>query len=467
VKTRRLSRRFQSLGDFLPRAEEITIDWRVLMFTIATTLLTSLAVGVLPAQRLSSISPRDAMGRAGTRASTEGPWAAAVRRLLLVGQIGIAVLLGTTAALIGRSFVAVLRADLGFAPDALLTFELSLPERGGSSSDIAAFYDRLAERLESRPQVTSVGALSMLPLSGGDFGWSFLVADKPVANGTALPHADVRIVTPGTLEALGVPLRGGRSFQRSDHAGAQPVAIVNETFAKRVWPYEDPIGKQVKLAGPVAAFPWMTVIGVAADVRFASPDRAAAPAIYRTQAQHRRRDMTVVVRTTGPPADVVPAVREEVKRLGGGAVVLGVREFTFYLSRSVAARRLVTILVAVFAAIAIALALVGVYGLFAYAVTSRTREIGLRIALGAGRARVVWMMMRQALLLGSLGLVLGGVGIVAARRLIETQLFEIEALDPPTLAVISVIVLTTALLACYVPARRAAAVDPATALRAD
>src|SRR5262249_44417515 len=259
--------------------------------------------------------------------------------------------------------------------------------------------------------------------------------------------------------SLRISVRAGRSFAPGDAAESQPVAIVNQAFARRAWPGENPIGKQIKLAGPLSVLPWMSVIGVVEDVRFESPDAPVEPAIYKPEArQPWGRRMSPVIRTGGPPADMIPAVREEVASLGRGIAALNVREFTFYLSRSVAGRRLVAILVGVFAGVSLVLSLVGVYGLFSYAVTCRTREIGVRIALGAGRERVVWMFMRDALVLGCLGLAIGTLGVFAARGLIATQLFEIEPMDPPTLALVGAAVLVTALIACYLPSRRAAIV---------
>jgi len=458
----------RALGDFLPRVDEIGINWRVLAFTVGTTWLTTLIVGLVPARRLSAVAPGDALNREGTPTSIGGRWTTSLRRVFLVGQIALAVLLGTAALLLGRSLAAVLHADLGFKPDSLLTFELSIPEDAVQRADVTRLYAGLAERLKTHPQVISVGALNLLPLSGGSFGWAFLIRDKPLPPGTSLPNADVRIVTPGTLETLRISVRAGRSFAPGDGAENQPVAIVSQAFARRAWPGGNPIGKQIKLAGPVSVLPWMSVIGVVEDVRFESPGVPAEPAIYKPEAQHPwSRSMSLVIRTVGSPAEVRPAVREEVTSLGRGIAALNVREFTFYLSRSVAGRRLVTILVGVFAGVSLALSLVGVYGLFAYAVTSRTREIGVRIALGAGRERVVWMFMRDALVLGCLGLAIGTLGVFAARGLIATQLFEIEPMDPPTLALVGAAVLVTALIACYLPSRRAAIVDPTRALRTE
>jgi predicted permease len=453
----------QALAFRLPRAEEITIDWRVLLFTVSLAVLTSLIVGLVPAYRLSAVAPRDALTRAGTRGSTEGPWAARARRVLLIGQIAIAVVLGATAALLGRSLLAALRADLGFRAESLLTVELSIMDRTLSPAAVTTLYDRITDALQSQPAVAAAGAFNLLPLSGADFGWGYEVFDRPVANGSALPSAEVRIVTPGTLETLGVPIRAGRSFARSDRADSQLVALVNETFARQTWPDANAIGRQIKLAGQ----PWLTVVGVVGDVRLGAPDRPAAPTIYRPQSQHRWRDMTLVVRARQPRTDIAPIVRAEIERLGGAVGVLRMREFSFYLSQSVADRRLVTSLVAAFAVIAVTIALVGVYGVFAYAVTSRTRDIGVRLALGAGRGRIVRSVLREALGLGVTGALAGIVMLFAERRLIEAQLYEMTAMDAGTLAAMTVMILMTALLACYVPARRASRVDPTAALRVE
>ncbi len=454
-----------ALAGFLPRADEIAIDWTVMRFTVLATIVTALAVGVMPMYRSLSIAPREAMGEAGTRSTTEGLWASGVRRALLIAQIAIAVVLGSAAALLGRSLEAVLHTDLGFQPKALLTVELSLPDDGRTSAQAASYYEQLIARVASYPQIRAVGAFSMPPLSGNRFGWTFQVFDKPVSSGS-LPYADVRVVTPGALEALEVPLRRGRRFEASDRPDARPVTIVNETFAQQVWPGEDPLGKQIKLAGPVSSLPWMTVVGVVADVRFESPDRQSAPAIYRPQGQHGWRDMTLVVRTAAAP-EAGSIVRSEVAGLGGGISVLAEREFTYYLSRSVIERRIVATLVASFAACALALALAGVYGVFAYAVASRTREIGVRIALGASGWRIIFMMMRQALVLCACGLMAGLAGVCAARQLLGAHLFGIQPTDPATLATTAVTVVTTALVACYLPSRRALTIDPTQALRAE
>lgn len=452
----------QALAVRLPRADEITIDWHVLLFTLSLTVLTSLIVGLVPAYRLSAVAPRDALTRAGTRGSTEGPWAARARRVLLIGQIAMALVLGATAALLGRSLFAALRADLGFRPESLLTVELSIMDRNLSPAGVTALYDQIADTLQSQPVVAASGALNLLPLSGADFGWAYEVFDRPVANGSSLPSAEVRIVTPGTLEALGIPVRTGRSFERSDRVDTRLVAVVNETFARQTWPDADAIGRQIKLAGQQS---WLMVVGVVGDVRFDAPDRPAAPTIYRPQSQHRWRDLALVIRARQPGADIAPIVRSEIERIGGAVGVLRTREFSFYLSQSLADRRFVASLVTAFALIAVAIALVGVYGVFAYSVTSRTREIGVRLALGCSRRTMIRSVLREAFGLGVIGALAGIVLLFAERRLIDAQLFEIETMDAGTLTAMTLIILTTAVMACYVPAHRASRVDPTAALR--
>jgi predicted permease len=451
------------LLDLLPRAQEIVVDMRVLAFVTCAALATSAMCGVMPALQLSRVYPQDAMRR-GAPTMAGGGSASTIRAMLVVGQIAVALLLAVGAGLLVRSYAAVQRVDLGFTPEDVLTFNVSLPTQYTSEAAIAAF-NQLQERLESLPEVSSVGALSLLPLSGGDFSWTFLVRDLPLTPGTPLPRADVRIATPGALEALRVPIRLGRSFLRTDDRNAQPVAVVSETFARQSWPGDNPVGKQVKLEGALELFPWMTVVGVAADVRFGAPDRASAPTIYRPLGQHSRKSMAIVLRTTRQTSHVVPLVREQVRSLDPNAALVSFREFGYYLSRSVAQRRLFMTLLSVFAAITLALALTGVYGVLAYAVTLRTREIGIHLALGASRTAVVWTVMRQPISLTLLGLVCGLAASLVARRALSQQLFGVAGTDPLTLGAVSLLVLTTALLACYRPARSAASVDPISALR--
>jgi putative ABC transport system permease protein len=453
-----------SLGDALPRADEIAIDLRVAIFTAGMAIVTSLLVGTLPALQLSSLGPQDAL-RTASYGHTSALWSSLARRTLLVAQITIAVFLTACAGLLVRSFAAVQRVDLGFQPQGLFSFAVSLPDADYDGDQAVAFYERLTDRLEQLPQVTSAGAVSTLPLSGDDFSWTFEVRDKPTPPGASLEKADVRFVTPRALPAMGVTLRKGRGFEPTDRRDGEPVTIVSETFARRTWPGADPLDKYVKLAGPLSYVPWMRVVGVVADVHLEAADRPPAPTIYRPHTQHRWKGMGMVVRTTGPTAAAAPAIRAVVQSIDPRAAMLDPRDFSYYVAKSVAQRRLVTLLIAAFATVATTLALVGVYALFAYVIALRTREIGIRLTLGARGPQVVWMVMRQALALTTLGLGLGVAAALGARRVLEAHLFGVSAGDAPTLAGVAVGVLLAACLASYLPARRAAAVELTTALR--
>jgi predicted permease len=459
-----------ALTDLLPRAGEIAMDPRVVAFATLAALTTSLVVGLLPAWQLSQVAPQVALRQLGpARGGTK--WASRLRSGLLIGQIAMAVLLVSCAGLLVRSFAAVQRVDLGFAPNELLTFQVPLSGARASTGQpettqsAATFYEQLIDRLNALPHVRSAGALSLLPLRDHDFTWTFLARDKPAPAGAMLPHADICVATPGALETLQVPMSRGRTFTRGDQAASLPVAIVNETLARTVWPGEDPIGKQLKLEGPITMLPWMTVVGVSADVHFDAPDRGPQPAIYRPNTQHRWTSMGVIVRTAGPSAAVVPSIRALLQSIDANVPILQMRDFSYYLSRSVAQRRVVMAFVALFAGVALMLALIGVYSMFAYVVSLRTREIGIRIALGARQADVPWLVLRQALAIGSLGLLAGTAATLAARRVIGTQVFGVGPSDPVTLALVGALTLTTALLASYLATRRAARVDPTLALR--
>jgi putative ABC transport system permease protein len=449
-----------ALTDLLPRASEIAVDGRVVTFAATTAMVTSLIVGMLPAWQLSQVSPQDVLRQAGYgRGGTGSRWTAHLRNALLVGQIATAVLLVACAGLLVRSFAAVQQVDLGFAPENLLTFNLSL---AGTTRPAPAFYEELIDRLNALPDVRSAGGVSMLPLNDGDFSWTFLVRDKPLPPGVSLPHADVRILTAGALEMLQVPMHRGRTFQRADISTSQPVAIINEAFARSAWPGEDPIGRQVKLEG---GLPWMMVIGVAADVHLAAPDQTPRPTIYRPNTQHKWSNMTIIVRTRTSPLAAMPSIRAVMASVDANVPMMQTRDFAYYLARSVAQRRVVMAFVALFAGVALLLALIGVYSVFAYVVSLRTREIGIRIALGARQVDVLWMVLRHALLLGALGLLAGIVATLAARRMISTQVFGIGASDPATLVAVASLTLITALLASYLATRRATTIDPTTALR--
>jgi putative ABC transport system permease protein len=444
--------------DLLPRAQDISVDLRVLAFAAGAAVVTSALCGLFPALRLVRSSPHV------MRPATAGAGHSRLRAVLVVGQIAAALVLTVGAGLLIRSFDAVQRVDLGFRPDGLQTFDVSLPAQYTREKAVV-FFDRLHDQLSGLPQVSSSGALSLLPLGGErGFSWPFLVRGRPSSEP---PVAEVRMATPGALEALGVSIRRGRSFLRYDTSNSPPVAIVSEGLARRAWPGEDPVGKQVKLAGAIEALPWMTVIGIAADVRLAAPDRAAAPVIYRPYTQHWRGDMTVVLRVSGDPQPVLAAVRQQIRALDPQLGPMNSREFSYYLSRSVAQRRLFMTLLSLFAVMTLVLALTGVYGVLACLVTLRTPEIGVRLALGASRMAIVSTVMRPALLFTTVGVLCGLGASVMARGLLSQQLYSVTPFDPVTLGVVVLLVASTALMASLVPARRAMRIAASDALRSE
>jgi predicted permease len=455
-----------SLAEALPRAGEIAVDLRVAAFTATLALITCVLAGAVPALRLSSRAPEAAL-RNVPRSHTSSFASSAVGRTLLVAQIAIAVFVAACAGLLARSFLAMQRADIGIRPHGLVSFAIALPDAAYDRDAATAFYERLVDRLRQIPRVNAAGALSAMPLDGQDFSWTYEVRDKPAAPGTALDKADVRFVTAEALPALGATLRRGRWFERADQRRSEPVALVSESFARRTWPGLDPIDRYVKLAGPIAELPWMRVVGVVADVRFEAVDKEPEPAIYRPQAQHGWRHLTVVVRTDAPPAAIVPAVRTTLQAMEPGAGLLDPKGFSYYVERSAARRRLLTALVSSFAFIAVLLAVVGVHALFACMTALRTREIGVRLTLGATRQSVMWMVMREALVLAGLGLSLGVAAALAARRVLDALVFGISSRDVSTLVAVPAAVLLAAVLASYLPARRAATIDLTSALRPD
>jgi putative ABC transport system permease protein len=444
--------------NLLPRAEEIAIDLSVFVFIAAATIVTSALCGLLPALWLVRATPGVRQSRTTSLAHSR------LRAALTVGQIAAALVLTAGAGLLIRSLDAVRRVDLGFQADGLQTFDISLPAHYTRERAVV-FFDSLRERLSGLPNVSKSGAVSLLPLGGsGSFTWPFLVRERPSSETRV---SEVRMVTPGALEALGVSIRRGRPFLDYDTARSVPVAIVSEGLAREAWPGQDPIGQQVRLAGSIDMLPWMTVIGVAADVRFGAPDRPAPLAIYRPYTQHWRSDMTVVLRASGDPPSWLASVRQQIADLDPQLGPMNVREFSHYLAQSTAQRRSFMTLLSAFAIVTLVLALTGVYGVLAYVVTLRTPEIGVRVALGASRASVLWTVMRPALTFTIAGVLSGLAATAMARGLLAQQLYSVTPWDPLTLGVVVLLVTSTALTASVLPARRAMRITASDALRSE
>ena len=451
-----------SLGLQIPRLADAALDLRVLAVTAALSLATGAAVGALPAIRDSRADLRGGLGAAPFQG--RGMGRDRLRPALVAVQVALAVVLLAGSGLLLRSFLAVRSVDPGFDTGGLLAVSLNLPASSyPDTPDHVRFYEDLLERLARLPGVASVAATNEPPILGYDMSRTPVLegaeGDWP---GPSPPH---RIVTAGYFEALGVPLVAGRTFHRFDRPGSPLVLVVNEAMARELWPGEDPLGKRLAF-DPEG--PWHEVVGVVGDTRDQGLEAPADPAIYAPLAQkgwHWMTWMTVLVRTGGDPYAVADAVREEVWALDPSLPVLATRTVDEIYAESRARRRFHTLLLSLFAGFALVLGLVGLYGVTAFAVARRTREIGIRMALGAQRASVAAMVLRQGAVLAALGLAAGTAAALALSRTLASLLYGIGPHDPATFAAVVGLLAAAALGACYLPARRAARLDPTRALR--
>ena len=447
----------------LPRLQEVGVDLHLLGFGLALSLVTGILFGALPAWQISRADSQRPLQEASR--ATVGRKTALLRFAFVVIEVSCALVLVTGAGLLIRSFLILQEANLGFEARKVLTFEISLPAGKYKRQQAPAYYQQLLDRLASLPLVQASGAISYLPLTGDVFGWTFLIQGHPTPAGVPVPSAQYRLVTPGFFTAMAVALRKGRSFDERDNTEAPPVGIVNEALARLYWPDEEPIGKQFRLQGPFAQFPWVTVVGVVSDVRYGGVDQAAAPTIYRPMQQSPSTAMAVVVRTSGNPMNLAGPIRNEVRAMDKDVPLLNVREFSYYISASLALRRFVMTLLSSFAALALLLATFGVYSVVSYSVAQRTREIGLRVALGALPRDVLRLVLTQGLMVAMTGIAIGLLAALAVSRLMSSLLYGVTPTDPLTLAVVSGILLVVTIAAGYLPARRALQVDPLVALK--
>jgi putative ABC transport system permease protein len=331
-----------------------------------------------------------------------------------------------------------------------------------------AFYEQMLQQVQALPGVQAAGVITQLPLTTQGLQFSFSLEGQPPLPASSLPMAAFRVISADYFRALGIPLLGGRSFTTQDSADAPAVVVINRTLAERFWPGQEPLGKRFKIGSSDSPNPWLTVVGVVGDVRQSSLDQALKPEIYVSHLQDRRffaipRDL--VLRTTGDPLAMAAAVRSEIWKLDKDLPLFRVQPMEQILSLAVAGQRFNLLLLTVFAALALLLAAVGIYGVISYAVAQRTHEMGIRMALGANTGDVLWLVMRQGLILIISGVAVGLAGAFALTRVMTGLLFGVSATDPLTFAAIALLLMTVALLACWIPARRATKVDPMMALR--
>ena len=446
----------------IQRLEMVGIDPYVLLFTLAASLVCGLVFGAVPALTASGSSLTDSLKDGGRSGS--GSRGKRTRSAFVIVEVALALVLLVGAGLLLRSFVRLLDRSPGFDASRTITMRISLPQaRYGGDGKRAQFLERFFQQVDALPGVEASGAISFLPLSGLGAATSMQIVGQPVPPQGQEPVTDVRVITHGYLKTMSVPLLKGRLFNEQDASDAKGRVVINETMALKHWPGEDPIGKRVRIA-------WDSledeVIGVVGDVRHAGLDGEIRPMTYWPYARNPYGTMTVTVRTAADSNRIVTSIAGLVRQLDPELVVANVKTMDEVVSDSVAQRRLTMLLLTVFAGAALLLAAVGIYGVIAYSVTERTQEIGIRMALGAQQGAVLRMVITQALVLAVTGIAVGGGGALLLTRLMEGLLFEVKPADPLTFAVVSGILTAVALLASYVPGRRATQVDPVIALRA-
>jgi putative ABC transport system permease protein len=448
-------------GQSIPRADEVAIDTRVLLFTLSLSMIIGLVFSILPAILASSMNPNQFL-KEGGKPGTAGRSGNRLRGMLIVLQVALALVLSISAGLLTRSFLALLSVDPGFDPKKVLTFDLFLSSKKDPTQG-AGFYRQLTERLAALPGVEAAGAVNALPL-GGSFTWTFFIEGRQPSD-VPLGRVEYQIVTPEFFRTVGIPLVKGRVFTEQDGKETMPVGVINEAMARLYWPNEDPIGKRLRVQAPISMAPWATVVGVVGDVKHNGLDRDPSPAFYRPHQQHPRGDMTLVVRTQADPMTLANSVRNQVREMDKDLPIQNLREYTYFVAKSVAQRRFAMSLLAIFAAIALALALFGIYGVLSYSVGQRNKELAIRQALGARPRDVLALVVRQGMYLVLVGIIIGLAAAFGVTRVMKNMLYEIEPLDLTTFATVSFLIASVAALACYLPARRASRADPMVALR--
>jgi putative ABC transport system permease protein len=449
----------------IPRALQVGLDWRVLGFTLLVSLLTGLIFGLVPAIHSSKTELTESL-KEGARGSGEGARRNRIRGVLVVSELAIAVVLLVGAGLLIQSLWRLRNVSPGFESQNLLSLVVGIPEVKYPTEKQDQFYRDLVARVQSLPGVRSAGAVIPLPLSGDLFRISFETEGRPMAKGD-LPSADFFAVSDDYFKTLGVPILKGRTFNQRDGATAPGVIVVNQNFADKFFPNEDPIGKRIKpgISTTEKKADWREIVGVVGDVRNRNLSSELRVGYFVPQAQVPFNQMTIVVRTTNDPHTLVTAVQNEVHSMDGEVPVFNVKTMDEHISATVAAPRFNTTLLVIFASVALILTIVGLYGVMSYAVAQRTNEIGIRMALGAQTRDVLRLIVSQGFKLIVLGLAIGLVGAFALMRVIASLLFGVTAKDPLTFAAVATLLAFVALLACYIPARRATRLDPLRALR--
>jgi putative ABC transport system permease protein len=453
-------------GDKIPRSGAIHVDWKVLAFTLAISLVTGLVFGLLPALQGSGNHLNESL-KEGGRAVAGGARGRLARQVLVLAEMAVALVLLVAAGLLLKSFSRLHAVDPGFRPQGVLTMDLAPPAfKYRKPEQQLAFYRELLARVSALPGVDQVGTVFPLPLASTGMVLVYFVADQPFPRLQDAPSCDVRWVSPGFFPALGVRLLKGRTFDDRDTATSPFVTVVNRSFANKVWPGQDPVGKRITFDDPHdKGASWLTVVGMVGDVRHQSLSQEPVAQAYRAQLQEPMRTATLVVHSKADPRALAAPIRRQVQALDRDLPIDQVRTMQEIVDTSLAPNRFNTVLLGIFAGLALVLAAVGVYGVVSYTVTQRTHEIGIRMALGAQGEDVLGLVLRQGMKLALIGLALGLFAAFAATSKLQSLVYGVSTKDPWTFAIVALALAAVALAANFLPARRATRVDPLSALR--
>jgi putative ABC transport system permease protein len=455
----------------IARLSEVRVDTGVVLFTIGLSLVTGMLFGIVPAFH-STRGSMAATLKEGGRGTVSTRGGARVRGALVIAEMALAVMLLTGAGLLVRSFTKLASVDPGFRAAQALTFELSLPEaRYEDEQKQIGFFQQLLPRLRALPGVQSAAGVISLPLTGSNIVISFHVDGRPRLPPSQQPAIEVRVATPDYFQTIGIPLKRGRLFTADDRPGSPQVVLISESAVRHHFPTEDPIGRTIAVEwgrGKNKPRAGGVVVGVVGDVKDAGLDEADPPELYLPFDQWPVQGMSLIMKTSVPPASLAEAARRAVYSVDPNMPVANVRTLEQIVARSISQPKFYMTLLAVFAAVALVLAAIGIFGVLSYAVAQRTREIGIRMALGAQQRSVLTLIVMQAMTLAVAGVAIGTVcALILSQSLVATLLFSTSPHDAVTFVAVAALLAVVALASSYIPARRATRVDPIVALRAE